>query len=136
MNIPENIIEAIELLPFADRGQAFAAIITYMREEIDPIPGSLSDTAQAAFILAKAILIPILRRRKRYAARKAAKQSPVKHIEAKKKVVCPVSIDIENNQDRSVGSVENIQYNNAFLSRQERRRLEREAAKKARRAAS
>lgn len=75
MNIPNHIIEAIEVLPFADRALAYAAIIQFMKDGSEVEESQMTPTAYSAFRLARLVLIPILRRRKRDAANRAAKRA-------------------------------------------------------------
>lgn len=75
MNIPDQIIEAIEKLPFADSALAYAAVIRFMREGVETREEEITPTAYAAFTLARLILVPILKRRRRDAARRAAKRA-------------------------------------------------------------
>lgn len=75
MNLPDKIVRAIELLPFADRGQVYAATISYMLNDAEPDLDLLSDTARGTFMLVLNVLKPILRRRRRDAERRARRRA-------------------------------------------------------------
>ena len=140
MVIPDKIIEALELLSFSDRAQTYAAVISFMRNGTEPEEGEISDTAMGMFILARQILIPILRRRRRDAARRAARrlgtpeEIETEHIPALELDSTPGALNAKSNSaDEAESSVDGR--DGIILNRAARRRMERLERKKLRRAA-
>lgn len=74
MTLPDKIVKATEHLPFADKAQVYAALVAYIATETEPYVGLMSENAKAFFDLSLDVLRPILRRRKRDAARRARKR--------------------------------------------------------------
>lgn len=73
MNIPDKIIEIIEMIPVADRGFVYCAVVNYMHSGNEP-DFEMSGTARGIFELVKINLDPILKRRKRDAANRLRKK--------------------------------------------------------------
>lgn len=73
MNIPDKIIEIIEMIPVADRGFVYCAVVNYMSHGTDP-DFEMSGTARGIFELVKINLDPILKRRRRDAANRLRKK--------------------------------------------------------------
>ena len=135
--IPDKIVEALELLPFIHRAQAYAAVVYYMKHEKDSEElEEMGETARSAYILAKAILMPILRRRKRAAARRRAKRE--QSIEAKmSQTQAPALKEVIDTPQKDTPAEAKTDAGPMFVprNRAERRRYEREMAKRARRRA-
>lgn len=68
MNIPDKVIEAAEYLSVEVRGMLLCAVIEYMKTE--KFPDWIEGEAKGAFILAKAVLDPVMRRRRLAKARR------------------------------------------------------------------
>lgn len=136
MNLPNTIIEAIELLPEAsDRGQAYTAIISYLNDETEPEKEAVSPVAYAIFLIAKAELSRRIRRRKQAAARRQKNAHPI--ITLPEAPTLPIDEDADNLViDLSHLDVEEFQQvaetvvAGRPLSRAQRRRIERARAKR------
>lgn len=126
MNIPNKIIEAIELLSFADQGQVLAAVVGFMKDETKPDETQMSDVARATFMLVETILRPIMRRRKRDKACRDAKRAlEGKSVNDKQRM--------DNELIKTVTSTSDVNgMPEPKLSRWERRAIERSMRKAAR----
>lgn len=137
MNIPEKIVEAIELLPIVERGQLYCAVIGFMRNGTDP-DFEMTDVARASYILARKVLEPILRRRKRDAANRLRKklaagaQRPADNEKNTAKSPMPSAVEpvpsvraTNSFSDRKTAEEFFEHIGNQPLTRQQRRKLQR-----------
>ena len=136
MNIPDKIIEAIEILPASERGMVYCAVIGFMRNGEEP-DFEMNDIARAAYILAREVLDPILRRRRRDAANRLRKRRAYTTTASKSNGMNPQpqQSDIPATPT-TIAEPERIGENLAgvAMNRRQRRELERQRRKLARRA--
>lgn len=69
MTLPDKFIEVIEMLPLEDAGQAYIAVINYMRRGDTPSE-EISASAKAVFYALKIDIDRVMQRRRREAARR------------------------------------------------------------------
>ena len=127
MNLPEKIIEAIEILPATERGMVYCAVIGFMRTGNEP-DFEMTEIARAAYILAREVLDPILRRRRRDAARRLRKKQSAAQP-AVRNIAEPV-IDIPS--PAPMPAEKFVEPFTPPLNRRQRRELERARRKKLR----
>lgn len=139
MNIPDKVINAVEMLHPADRGQVYCAIIRYMHDGAEP-DFEMSGTAKGIFLLAKMMLDPVLRRRRRDAAYRRRKKDMAKALDTEADTAMPRTescmkaqpIMIEQLPSNPYDSIMPLPADDAcptFRSRREKRAYERNLKK-------
>lgn len=78
MTLPDKFIEVIEMLPPVDRGQAYLAVISYMRNGQEP-PADISAASRAVFYALKIDIDRVLSRRRREAALRSRRRAQRMH---------------------------------------------------------